>query len=185
MELTAEVAQEFLSYDPETGVLYWKPRERKWFSSDRIYHSWNTRYSNRKAFIYKSRRGYLHGAIFRKTYQAHRIAWLISYGRWPVDQIDHENGVRSDNRLCNLREASNKENSTNLGVRRDNKTGVTGVFWYKNKEKWVAQISLDKKIKNLGYYENFKDAFEVRKEAERKYGYHPNHGSDREQYRNH
>lgn len=63
----------------------------------------------------------------------HRIVWAMANGRWPVDEIDHINGVKDDNRIENLREASSAQNSQNITkARSDNKTGLLGVSYYKN-----------------------------------------------------
>lgn len=60
-------------------------------------------------------------------YMEHRLAWLYAYGEWPDDDIDHINGVRDDNRLCNLRRADRSSNMENIRVaRRDNRTGLLG-----------------------------------------------------------
>jgi hypothetical protein len=100
---------------------------------------------------------------------AHRIAWLLYYGKWPKDQIDHINGDKSDNRIVNLREATNSQNGKNLKLSINNKTGVTGVAFDRQTQKWRAYIRVNFKMINLGRYMDFEDAVIARKSAEKKY----------------
>lgn len=107
-------------YDPQTGNLFWKPRDVKWFSdstrwsADQICKSWNTRYANKPAFTSRDSDGYPQGHILTKSLRAHRLIWLLVHGVWP-DNIDHINKDRSDNRLENLRSVTHKENMQNKG----------------------------------------------------------------------
>ena len=175
--ITQEIVREFLDYDPETGILTWKNRDRKWFPSDGIYKSWNTRVAGKEAFTRLHTKGYLQGAIFHKTYKAHRIIWLYMKGEWP-DQIDHINHNKEDNRWYNLREVSNQENSKNQSQYITNTSGCTGVYWHKQGRKWVAQIKVDDYV-YLGRFDLLEDAISARKVAEIKYGFHKNHGSEK------
>ena len=110
-------------------------------------------------------------------YQAHRVAWLLHTGDDPGDkQIDHIDGDRTNCRMSNLRLVNNRENTMNQRKRNDNTSGITGVSWNKYHSKWVAYISDHGKQQSLGY---FKDKFEAiccRKSAEKRLGYHENHG---------
>lgn len=114
-------------------------------------------------------RGYIRIKVGGKIFMAHRIAWLLSTGRWPKNQIDHINGKRSDNRLINLREATQSENTRNSIIRNDNKSGVTGVCFHKQSKKWQADIRINKKIKYLGLFPSIREAMIVRKKAEEEY----------------
>lgn len=89
--------------------------------------------------------------------------------------MDHINGNTSDDRWENLREVTNAENLRNRKQAKTNKSGVTGVCWYKRTNKWKAYIHHVKK-KHLGFYATIEEAIAVRKAAEKRYGYHPNHG---------
>ncbi|MBD1229107.1 HNH endonuclease [Xenorhabdus griffiniae] len=99
----------------------------------------------------------------------HRLAWLLYYGRWPSEFIDHINGDKSDNRIVNLREASNTENSWNSKMRKNNSSGIKGVCWCKSKKKWVARIRIDGKRKTLGYFSNIDEARLIMEKARTKY----------------
>lgn len=83
--------------------------------------------------------------------------------------VDHINHNKLDCRRCNLRIVTNQQNSMNASKRSDNTSGVTGVTFCKDRNKWNAQIMLGYKMINLGYYNSFEDAVKVRKEAEDKY----------------
>lgn len=86
-------------------------------------------------------------------------------------EVDHIHGKKSrnDNRKLNLRQCVHQQNMMNKRPQSNNTSGVTGVYWYKNKNKWVAKIIYDKKTIILGYFDYFEDAVKARKEAEEKY----------------
>jgi hypothetical protein len=86
-------------------------------------------------------------------------------GEWPADQIDHKNRVGTDNRWENLRAATNQQNQFNTTVRRNNKCGLKGVHWSKEKKKWRAQIGLNGKTWSLGYYLTPEDASAAYRDA--------------------
>ena len=120
--------------------------------------------------------GYRVIGINNVTYREHRLIWLWYYNEWPVDEIDHINGNKLDNRIDNLRAATRQKNAKNQKLRSDNKSGVPGVFFNKQRQKWHAYIKADGKRKHLGYFDKFEDAVAARKAAEIEFGYHPNHG---------
>lgn len=121
-------------------------------------------------------KGYLSIYVCGRNYLAHRVAWLISYGDWPNGTIDHVNGIKTDNRILNLRCVSNAENHKNMPLQSNNKNGIPGVHWLDRYGKWRAQIKVSGVIKYLGYHECFFSACCARKSAEIKYGFHANHG---------
>lgn len=83
---------------------------------------------------------------------AHRLAWFYAYGVWPQDQIDHRNGIRSDNRICNLREATNSLNKANERRRTDNTSGFKGVHRREN-GRWRARIGVGNRRLALGDFD--------------------------------
>lgn len=90
----------------------------------------------------------------------------------PDDMIvDHIHGkdTRNDNRKCNLRIATLSENAHNVEKKKNNTSGVVGVSYSKNGNKWLARIMVEGKAISLGCFDNFDDAVNARKEAERKY----------------
>lgn len=171
-EITPLFLRELLAYDPETGVLVWKVRGRHLFTSDREHKRWNGRYGGKTAFS-PNRNGYLDGMVFRQMQRAHRVAWAIYYGVWPTHDIDHINGVRTDNRISNLRSVDRRANSRNQKLRSTNKSGVMGVCRIRGR--WRAYINV-KRATHIGTYDTFDEAVEARRQAERRLGYHENHG---------
>ena len=170
-----EELNSLLSYDPVTGRFLWKERPLSLFPLESRGKSWNVQFSGKEAFTVKNGNGYLCGYVHYEKLYAHRVAWKMVHGEEP-DQIDHINGIRSDNRIENLRAVTQTGNSLNLATRSDNSSGVVGVSWVKQARKWDARIRVDGKTVLLGKFANFEDAVAARKEAEAKYGYHPHHG---------
>jgi HNH endonuclease len=168
---------ELLHADFETGRLYWKERDAKWFKKESDRKTWNTQYSGEEAFSVLTR-GYFVGGLFYKLYRAHRIIYKMYYGVDPV-QVDHINGVRSDNRILNLRSVTNQENSRNQKLRSTNISTFQGVCFHKPTKKWRSYINLNGKQIHLGLFENIEEASLVRKQAEIKYGFHNNHGRNK------
>jgi hypothetical protein len=96
--------------------------------------------------------GYVEVGFMRKSFLAHRMAWLFSTGDWPEGQIDHINGVKSDNRIANLRLATPSQQGGNTKVNTRNTSGVKGARFCRTYKRWTAQIRLDGKNKTLGYF---------------------------------
>lgn len=92
---------------------------------------------------------------------AHRLAWAMHYGEWPEMCIDHINGCRSDNRICNLREASHLENNRNCKLSSRNTSGYKGVSWREDRGKWRASIRVNGAKVYLGYFKNAEDAYKA------------------------
>lgn len=120
--------------------------------------------------------GYLQVSIDYKIYLVHRVIWLWVYGKFPEDQIDHKNHIRSDNRIRNLRDATRQENDRNQSMQKNNTSGVIGVSWRKPSKKWRALITVNGKQIYLGSFKDKSEAAAVRLIAEIKYGFHENHG---------
>lgn len=163
-----------LRYNPETGELFWKKRDESQFATLNAARTWTKRFSEKLAFQTVDTHGYLRGGIGGRQYSAHRVIWAIVHGEWPAEQTDHINGVRTDNRLVNLRAVSQNENSKNRKLRAGNAVGVTGVDIHKGQ--YRAKISIDGQQRHVGYFKTLAEAAAARKVAEVKYGYHPNHG---------
>lgn len=113
-------------------------------------------------------RGYEAICIGRKIYRAHRLAWVFVYGVIPKE-IDHINGIRSDNRIVNLRECSSRQNSYNRKKVIATKTSSVykGVCWSSYHRKWIARITINGKDKHLGAFINADDAWKAYKEKAR------------------
>lgn len=169
-----ETLRELIAYNPETGNLFWKERDQRYFSSPRDWKIWNTRYSGKEASGIV--RGYARIRVLGVALAGHRVAWAIHFEKWPSAQIDHINGSRGDNRICNLREATNEENSRNIKLPCNNTSGRIGVSQQKATGHWRAEICFNQKRIHLGSFKNFEDACAARKSAEQKFGFHHNHG---------
>lgn len=129
--------REYFRYDPTTGHIFW--------TKDR---SSNARAGNVAGT--PNDQGYISIRLAGLHLKAHRVAWFLTFGSWPKDQIDHINGDPSDNRLCNLREASHRENLLNRR-RRKSAPGLKGVSPGR-RGKFRAAIRLDGKYHNLGEF---------------------------------
>ena len=176
--IDVDLVRRLLRYDPNTGKLYWKARTPDMFSHCKSPHGickmWNKRYAQTEAFTPLGSGGYKIGTIFCRHLKAHRVIWLMKTGEWPVN-IDHINGVRSDNRWENLREVTFAENMKNKRINKNNTSGVTGVSFDRSNNKWTATLGRLR----LGAFENKQDAIRARKKAESENNYHENHGDRR------
>lgn len=103
-------------------------------------------------------KGYIVVRINGVLYLTHRLAWLYAYGHFPLNQIDHINGIKDDNRLVNLRMATASENLMNVAIRVDNTSGFKGVSWQKHIKKWRARGRINGKDYHLGYFLTTKEA---------------------------
>lgn len=113
--------------------------------------------------------GYLFAMLDGKTYALHRLAWFYVHNVWPDGEVDHINGVRSDNRIDNLRTVTKTVNQQNRRkAARHNKSGFLGVHWCRCKNKWRATISVDGRNKSLGRFETPEAAYAAYVEAKRK-----------------
>jgi hypothetical protein len=159
-----DVLLQLLNYDPETGALTWRERPD--------HPAFTTRWAGKPAFT-ALERGYKQGRIFMELHYAHRIIWRMVTGEIAHD-VDHINGVRSDNRWSNLRSVSRAENLRNRRLSCQNTSGTHGV--YARSWGWQAYIRADGKTKCLGSFKTKEEAVEARRAANEKYGYHQNHG---------
>jgi hypothetical protein len=133
--LTQERLKELLKYDSETGMFYWLVS-----TSNRVK-------AGEPAGSISN--GYRIIMVDKRAYRAHRLAWLYAFGSFPVNQIDHIDRDRLNNRICNLRQATNQQNSQNVSrPRSNNKSGYLGVR--KQGDKWVASIYMHGKKTHLG-----------------------------------
>lgn len=126
--------------------------------------------------------GALNGAGHRQVrlngvlYAAHRLGWLLHYGKWPDGVLDHINHKRDDNRLANLRDCTMAENAKNLVRYKSNTSGRTGVFQVRRSGKFIAYIYVNHQRISLGTFLTFEEAAAVRAAAEREHGFAAEHG---------
>ncbi len=162
--LTQPILKGLLHYNPETGFFTWiKNRGRLAKKGDE------------SGSIGKD--GYVRIVIHGRSYLAHRLAFLFMTGDFPIEQVDHINHARDDNRMCNLRACTSSENNQNAMKRKDNKSGMTGVYWHKIARKWSAEITINKIKTRIGFFDDINHAIIARWMAEDETGFHPNHGT--------
>ena len=143
-----------LKYDPDTGKLWWIKEGRNRVTS--------------KPAGGLDDRGYIAFKFGGKKHYAHRLAFLLM-GEPIPRQVDHINGVRDDNRWCNLRPACHSTNQQNKKFMTNNTSGYRGVYWDKGAKKWRAVIGLKGKINYLGLYDCPKEAYKTYCKAADKY----------------
>lgn len=127
-----QTLQKYLTYHPDTGELTWNaglPYAKQ-------------RQAGRTAGT-MSKGGYLRTSIERKMYANNRIAWKMYYGFDPVGVVDHEDGDKLNNRISNLRDASQRQNTYNQVRRVDNTTGYKGVVFCKIMKKFTINLRVD------------------------------------------
>ena len=156
-DMTVERARELLDYDPLTGSLTWKVRRSK------------TAIAGSTAGCL-TRFGYWKVVVDGRQYYAHRLAWLIVNGEWPTNQIDHKNGVRTDNRIVNLRDVTRITNNENRRLPEScNKLGILGVFKSQGCKNFCAQIKIKGKSIHLGSFPSTQEAHAAYLEAKRQH----------------
>jgi hypothetical protein len=148
-----EVLRKLLRYEPETGKLFWREREREFFKSDRDCMAWNTRFAGEKAFSYVDNHGYLRGKILGQNCKAHRVIWAMQTGSWPEENIDHIDKCTNNNKWQNLRCASNYQNNCNRTASKKSTSHYLGVSWQSARQKWLVQIKQGGKTKYIGRFD--------------------------------
>lgn len=132
-------------YDPDDGNFYRVGDTKRRKNGEKL--GWN-------------KDGYVSLSVNGKMTRAHRLAWFLYYGEWPILDIDHINGVRNDNRISNLRQVTRQVNLQNLKrCHKDNKHGYLGIVEVSGR--YYARIRVNGKSIPLGGYETPKEAHEA------------------------
>ena len=161
------------------------------YDGSRLYHkpkpasnkAWNTRYAYKECRTLN--KGYfqvgisINGGYY--IYAVHRIIFLMVHGYLP-DYIDHIDGNRTNNKVDNLRAATKHENLKNRRLDRRNKSGAHGVSRIEQSGKWRAKITHNGQIIHIGCYKTKEEAVEARKDKEKEFGFHKNHGDSKARY---
>lgn len=137
--LTQDRLAELFSYNPDTGSVTRKITVGRRGPAGKVVGC-------------LTNKGYLSVRIDGNFYLLHRVIFMIAHGRMPIAQIDHINGNKIDNRICNLREANELQNSQNVKAHADSSSGLLGVSWHEGHGKWRASIGIDGSHKHLGYF---------------------------------
>lgn len=178
--VTADELPQYLSVDATTGDLSWNVRPQSMFcnksrNASKICKTWNARFANKPAG-YRGADGYERVSIKGFSYKSHRVVFAICNGRWPSGDIDHINGVKSDNRLENLREVTHAENCRNQKLKSTSSTGIPGTSLDRRTGKYIVSITYSGARRHIGQYSNVHDAKIARSAAERALNFHENHG---------
>lgn len=153
--ITHDYLRSVIEYDKETGKITW-------------IKTVSSKAPKGSAPTGMDKDGYLVMMLKGRYLRQHRVAWFYVTGEWPKDKIDHRNGVRNDNRFCNLRECDEQDNNRNRAVSRNNTSGVSGVSFQQGK--WMVRIRLNKHVRQFfGYFDNLELAELVANEARDKY----------------
>lgn len=152
--LTAQQLREVLHYDPETGQFSWSPH----------YHGGRLR--GKPVGHVSVETGHVNIRVFKRSYEAHRLAWLYMTGVWPENTVDHENRVPHDNRWKNLRDATMTQQRQNQKMRKDNRHGYRGLELHTS-GLWRVRIGLNGKRIQVGYFKTPEEAMQAREQAER------------------
>jgi len=136
--LSKDILDSVLHFDPGLGRFFWKVK--RWYGGE----VGTLAGGNHCGYRVIRLNGYI--------YSEHHLVWLHVYGEWPSENLDHINRIRDDNRTENLRLASRAQNNINHGIRKDARVRYKGVCYNLRLRKYVAQISLDKKVRHIGVY---------------------------------
>jgi hypothetical protein len=158
-ELTNKMLRKRLSYSRSNGVFTWKDGQHAGAVAGHVISN-----------------GYRQIKLYGRSYYAHRLAWLWCHKEWPAADIDHKNGLRDDNRILNLREATRSENLRNQRLSPRNTSGKMGVYWSNSAKRWVAEMNLRSGRLRLGRFKSYDEAANARAQAERKHGFDVTHG---------
>lgn len=102
--------------------------------------------------------GYVKLNIDRQLFAGHRLAWVWMFGTWPKNEIDHINGIRNDNRIANLREATITQQCRNSKKYKNNTSGYKGVNWSHEFQRWEARIRVEGRLQLIGRFKNIEAA---------------------------
>lgn len=147
------------------GELYWKNAGRK-------------RNLSKPAGHINKKSGYRQIGINRKHYEAHQLVWIY-FNEEPPKYIDHINHIKLDNRIENLRSVTSLDNQRNMPLYKTNTSGFNGVRWVKRDKRWAVTVRVKNAWVYLGYFRELEEAISMRLTANDHYGFHENHGDNR------
>lgn len=156
IEMTREILRENLRYDPDDGKFYWLKQRTGRAKVGMVAGCFD-------------KEGYRVIGMFGSLWFAHRLAWLDVHGCWPKLHIDHINGDKDDNRICNLREADTSQNGFNRKVSKNNSLGRKNIYSTYNGKKFVVALKIDGKQKVFGTFDDIETAELVAHAVREKY----------------
>lgn len=153
----------------DDGKIFWMPRPRDRFATNRAHATWNARYADTEAGTLsmhtdpRVKVNYGGACIYR-----YQIVWALHHDEW-IDQIDHEDTNPTNDRIENLRPSTHSTNGGNSKRRLDNTSGYKGVYEVKRTGGYVAQITFQQKNIYLGYFRDPREAHAAYVEASKRY----------------
>ena len=150
-------------YCHTTGQLTWKiDRPSFHFKREQEYKRYLSTNAGNLVKCSIKDKSYLQFKIGYKLYEVHRIAFVLMNGTFPLEQVDHINGNKLNNKWDNLREVPQCINARNRKKQVNNSSGITGVSWHKTKKLWIARVHYEGKEKQIGGYLNINEAIKAR-----------------------
>lgn len=167
-DLTIEMLEKVLKYDALTGHLTWLSK------------SCNKRIviGSRAGSLHKAS-GYRHITVFGTTYGEHIICYFMHHRKWPEGQVDHDDHVRDNNRANNLKDVTFLANMRNRKAVEKTITGHQGVWYCKRRQRYVAEITMNRKKVWQRTFTSASEAATVRAEKLIELGFHENHGLEK------
>lgn len=151
-KVTISRLREVLDYNPKTGQFRWRISNGRRAVAGEIAGS-------------VQKNGRVHIGVDGRYYTRARLAWFYVHGKWPVLQLDHRNCIRDDDRIDNLREATNQQNVANRG----SYTGRSKGTIRRPSGKWRARIRVNNKLISLGDFVTEAEASEAYRTAAQKF----------------
>jgi hypothetical protein len=146
--------QDYLQYQLDTGKFIWKKSPNR-----------RIKVGTEAGFL---QNGYIAIRFFGKTIYAHRLAWLFIYGEYPENEIDHINGIKTDNNIDNLRDVTRETNMRNMNfARTNNLLNILGVS--KSGKKFISRIRTNLGRIYLGTFDTAEEAHQSYIKAKEKY----------------
>lgn len=160
-DLTQNDIKKLLIYIPKYGVFVWRVRK----GTNPGIKTWNKRFAGTAAAGYTDKNGYCFLSINNVKFLVHRLVWLYVNGSFPPEEIDHVNGIRSDNRIINLRESTRSQQNFNRRLTEKSSTGRVGVSLFRGK--YRARIQIHGKKYYLGTFDSIESASAVYQDKSR------------------
>ena len=159
MSITKDYLQELFEY--KNGNLYWKNTKGRVIGGSvagtKSHRYWQT-------------------CIDYKIYRNHKLIWIHHNDTNP-EAIDHINGDTFDNRIENLRGCTNSQNQFNRKKNKNNISGIKGVSWSTQKNKWRTRLVIKAKEHHIGFFDNLENAqLAIKIAREELHGAFANHG---------
>ena len=179
-DLSIQYLEECFTANFEEGYLIWNKRPASHFNKERTYKIWNTKYSGTRAGnIYTRKSGYqsYQVGIQDISYLVHRVIYALYHKKWPDFDIGHANGNPLDNRISNLGDVPHSDNMKFTKLKKQNKSGVNGVYWSEKRGRWMIMIIQKSPVKP--FLTQTLDMFEAvcaRKSYELAHGMNIDHG---------